>query len=309
MTLRIGTRGSRLALWQANAVRDALLAAHDLAPDAVEIVAIRTTGDAIRDRRLSDAGGKGLFTKEIEAALLAEDVALAVHSAKDMETFLPAGLTVGAVLPREDVRDALIAREAQTLEALPRHAKVGTASLRRAALLRRVRPDIETPLLRGNVPTRLGRVEAGEFDATLLAAAGLNRLGLQQHIAALLPLDAFPPACGQGVVAIECRAGDAKTRDLIAAIDDAPAAAALACERAFLAALDGSCRTPIAGYARIEAGRLRFDGLLLAEDGGETYSAAGLGDPADAAAIGREAGEDIRRRAPAAFLERLGIGG
>ncbi len=204
--VRIGTRGSRLALWQASAVRDALVAAHGLPPDAVEIVPIVTSGDRIRDRALSDAGGKGLFTKEIEASLLSGAVSLAVHSAKDMETLLPAGLTIGAVLQRDDVRDALIAPGARSLAELAEGARIGTASLRRAALVRRARPDVQTGLLRGNVPTRVRRVEAGDFDATLLAAAGLKRLGLERHIAALLPLDTFPPACGQGAIAIECRA-------------------------------------------------------------------------------------------------------
>ncbi len=308
-SVRIGTRGSQLALWQANAVRDALLAAHALAPEAVEIVTIRTSGDAIRDRPLSEAGGKGLFTKEIEAALITKTVSIAVHSAKDMETILPEALTIGAVLEREDVRDALIARAARSIETLPMGARVGTASLRRTALLKRARPDIETTLLRGNVPTRIRRVEAGDLDATLLAAAGLNRLGLESRIAALLPLDTFPPACGQGVIAIECRADDAEIRELLVAIDHRSTAAALACERAFLAALDGTCQTPIAGYARTEGGRLVFDGVILAEDGTESYAAAGGGDPADAEAIGRGAGEEILSSAPSPFLKRLGIGG
>ena len=266
-----------------------------------------TSGDEVKDRALAEAGGKGLFTKEIEAALLSGAVSIAVHSAKDMETFLPDGLVVGAVLEREDVRDALVAREVQSFDALPQGAVIGTASLRRAALVRRARPDVGIALLRGNVPTRIRRVEAGDFDATLLAAAGLNRLGLEEHITALLPLDAFPPACGQGVIAIECRESDAPVRDLIAAIDHPPTAAALLCERAFLAALDGSCRTPITGYARIENGQLAFDGVVLSEDGAESYKASGSGDPADAEAIGRDAGRDIRARAPAAFLKRLGI--
>jgi hydroxymethylbilane synthase len=305
--LRIGTRGSALALWQANAVRDALVAAHGLAADMVEVVAIRTTGDKVRDRPLSEAGGKGLFTKEIEAALLSGEISLAVHSAKDMETFLPKGLVVGAVLEREDVRDALVARAADSIETLPSGARVGTASLRRAALLKRVRPDIETALLRGNVPTRVRRVEAGDFDATLLAAAGLKRLSLESHINALLPLDKFPPACGQGVIAIECHADDAEIRRLLSGIDHPETAAALICERAFLAALGGSCKTPVAGYARIEGGSLVFDGLVLSEDGAESYAAHASGDPSEGEAIGESAGREILRRAPAAFLERLGI--
>jgi hydroxymethylbilane synthase len=268
---------------------------------------MRTSGDRIRDRALAEAGGKGLFTKEIEAALLSGAVDIAVHSAKDMQTFLPPGLAIGAVLPREDVRDALIARSAARLDALPPGARIGTASLRRQALLRRARPDLEIALLRGNVPTRVQRIERGEFDAALLAAAGLRRLGLDGHIAALLPLEEFPPACGQGAIAIECRDDDMRVRDLLAAIDHSDTARAVLCERAFLAVLDGSCRTPIAGYARIEDESLVFDGIVLAEDGREFYQARRSGAPADAGAIGREAGEEIRRRAPAAFLARLGI--
>jgi hydroxymethylbilane synthase len=305
--LRIGTRGSRLALWQANAVRDALAAAHGFDPAEIEVAVIRTSGDRIQDRSLAEAGGKGLFTKEIEEALITGSVDVAVHSAKDMQTFLPAGLAIGACLAREDVRDALIARSADSLESLPPGARVGTASLRREALIRRARPDLKIALLRGNVPTRLNRVVAGEFDATLLAAAGLLRLGLEQHVSAMLPPEKFPPACGQGAVAIECRADDRPIRDLLAAIDHRPTSTAIECERVFLAALDGSCRSPIAGWARADGESLRFDGILLSEDGSEFYEASMSGATVDAAAIGRRAGEEIRRRAPASFLERLGI--
>jgi hydroxymethylbilane synthase len=306
--IRIGTRGSRLAMLQAEAVRDALAGAHDLSAEDIEVVAIKTSGDRIRDRPLAAAGGKGLFTKEIESALHAGEVDIAVHSAKDMETFLPAGLTIGAVLEREDARDAFVGRDAASLDALPDGALIGSASIRREALLKRVRPDLRFALLRGNVPTRLKRVEAGDFDATLLAAAGLKRLGLADRITALLPLADFLPACGQGAVAVECRADDARMRDALAAIDHRETALAIACERAFLAALDGSCRTPIAGHARIDGNRLRFDGMLLLEDGSAFYETGLSGYAADAEAIGREAGEEIRRRAPRDFLQRLGIG-
>jgi hydroxymethylbilane synthase len=305
--IRIGTRGSRLALWQARAVGEALAAARAWSADRIEILPIRTSGDRIRDRALADAGGKGLFTKEIEEQLAAGTIDLAVHSAKDMETFLRPGLLIGACLQREDARDALISRHPAGLDGLPTGAFVGTASIRREALLRRVRPDLRMGLLRGNVPTRLGRVEAGDFDATLLAAAGLNRLEMQSRIAAYLPLDSFPPACGQGAIAVECRDEDGEMRDLLAAIDNLETARALACERAFLAALDGSCRTPIAGHAVVEGGTLRFAGMILSEDGQEFYEAANSGDASDAAAIGRAAGEDIRRRARPDFLARLGI--
>ena len=306
--IRIGTRGSRLALWQAGAVRDALMAAHGFGLDRFEIVPITTSGDKIRDRPLSESGGKGLFSKEIEAALLSGVIDVAVHSAKDMETVLPAGLTIAACLPREDVRDALVANAAASLDALPQGARVGTASLRREALLRRVRPDLRVQLLRGNVPTRVAKVESGEIDAAVLAAAGLSRLGLQSHITELLPLQEFPPACGQGSIAAECREDDERMRKLLAAIDHRETGWALLCERAFLAALDGSCKTPVAGYARIEAGKLSFDGMILSADGRESYEASGSGDPVDAASIGAAAGADIRRRAPKDFLKRLGIG-
>ncbi len=305
--IRIATRGSQLALWQAEAVRAALARAHDLAPADLEVVVIKTTGDKTTDRALADVGGKGLFTKEIEAALLSGEADIAVHSAKDMETVLPDGLTIGAVLEREDPRDALIAHEATSLDTLRDGALIGSASLRREALLRRKRPDLNFTLLRGNVPTRLERVRAGDFDATLLAAAGLKRLGLAEHITAMLPMDEVLPACGQGVVAIECRADDARMRDMLAAIDHQATAQALACERAFLGALDGSCRTPIAGHARVDGAQLRFDGLLLALDGSEAYAADLSGAAEDAATIGRAAGEDIRQHAPADFLKKLQI--
>jgi hydroxymethylbilane synthase len=306
--IRIGTRGSKLALWQASAVRDALAATHGLAPDAIEVTPIKTSGDRIRDRPLAEAGGKGLFTKEIEGTLLAGDIDIAVHSAKDMETLLPEGLMIGAVLEREDARDALIARDATSIDALPEGALIGSASIRREAMLKRARPDLRFALLRGNVPTRLKRVEDGDFDATLLAVAGLKRLGLEDHIAALLPFEEFLPSCGQGAVAVECRAGDSRMRDLLAAIDHPDTSSAIVCERAFLATLDGSCRSPIAGHARMEEGRLRFDGALLAEDGSEVHESHVAGAPADADMIGRAAANEILRRAPAALLQRLGIG-
>ena len=230
--VRIGTRGSDLALWQANAVRSALLAAHGWAESAVEIVVIRTTGDRITDRALLEVGGKGLFTKEIEEALLADDIQIAVHSAKDMPTRLPDGLVLAAYLPRADIHDALIARRATGLDTLPPGARVGTASLRRAALIRRQRPDLQTELIRGNVPTRIAKVADGSFDATLLASAGLHRLGLQDEITELLDVERFPPACGQGAVTVECRADRDVIRSALAAIDDRPTHQAVICERA-----------------------------------------------------------------------------
>ncbi|MGQ7791091.1 hydroxymethylbilane synthase [Faunimonas sp. B44] len=305
--IRIGTRGSRLALWQAETVRSRLAAAEDLPADNYEIVVIRTSGDRIQDRALLEAGGKGLFTKEIEEALLDGSIDVAVHSAKDMPTVLPDGLILAAYLEREDVRDALVAAGAKAIDDLRQGAVIGTASLRREALLRRARPDLKVELLRGNVPTRLRKVEAGEFDATLLACAGLKRLGLEEHIAARLPVETFPPACGQGAVVIECREDDERTRRRLARIDHRATALAVACERAFLGVLDGSCRTPIAGYAQVDGDRLEFRGVILSTDGREFYEIDRSGPAAASAEIGEEAGFALRGRAPKPFLAALGI--
>ena len=235
--LRIGTRGSPLALAQARAVRERLAAAHGLAPDAVEIRTIRTSGDLIQDRPLADAGGKGLFTKEIEQALIDGAIDLAVHSAKDMPTVLPDGLVLTACLEREDVRDAFISRKAVGLSALPAGSAVGTSSLRRQAQVRRLRPDLTVVNFRGNVETRLRKLDEGVADATLLALAGLKRLGLAHAATAILPIEEFLPAVGQGAIAIETRAADARVRDLVAAVDHAETSTALTAERAFLAVL------------------------------------------------------------------------
>jgi hydroxymethylbilane synthase len=306
--VRIGTRGSDLALWQAGAVGDALAEKTGLAADAMATNVIRTTGDRIQDRALLEAGGKGLFTKEIEAALLSGAIDMAVHSAKDMPTRLPDGLVLAAYLPRADVRDAFIGHKAKSIGDLPHGAVVGTASLRREALLRRARPDLKVELIRGNVPTRLRRVADGEFDATLLAHAGLKRLGLDGQISSLLNVADFPPACGQGAVVIECREDDAAIRGLLAKIDDQPTARAVLCERAFLDVLEGSCRTPIAGYARFEGGELVFDGVLLARDGQVVHSERRSGPAVEAAKIGAAAGRAVREQAGEDFLARLGIG-
>ena len=236
---------------------------------AIEI--IRTTGDIVQDRPFADAGGKGLFAKEIEEALLAGNIDLAVHSAKDLPTDLPAGLMLAGFLPREDPRDAFISRKAKTFGELPPGAVVGTASPRRQALVRRLRPDVGVVTLRGNVETRLRKLEAGEVDATLLAVAGLKRLGLLSAATAILDPEEFLPAVGQGAIAIETRADDAKTRALVAMIDDAETATALAAERAFLAVLDGSCRTPIGGHAIVGGGTVRFRGMIVKPDGSEAF--------------------------------------
>lgn len=304
--LRIGTRGSPLALWQANTVRDGLVAALGVDPDAVEIVVIKTTGDAIQDRPLSEAGGKGLFVKEIDEALLDGRVDLAVHSAKDLPTDLADGTGLAAVLPRADVRDALIGGAAATLDALPQGAVVGTASLRRGALVRRRRPDLKVVSFRGNVQTRLDKLSAGVVDATLLALAGLTRLGLERHATELLPEDEFLPALGQGAVAVTARLGDDRTLETLSRLDCSATASALACERAFLKILDGSCRTPIAGLAKVSDGDLAFRGLVLSEDGARTVEGEIGGSAADAARLGAEAGRDVRARTPADLLAAFG---
>jgi hydroxymethylbilane synthase len=302
VALRIGTRGSPLALTQAAMVRVCLAAAHGLAPERIEIRTIKTTGDAIRDRPLSELGGKGLFTKEIEEALAAGDVDIAVHSAKDMPTVLPDGLIIAAVLPREDPRDVFISRKANSLRGLPAGAVVGTASLRRQALVKRLRPDLKVVPFRGNVETRLRKLDAGEVDATLLALAGLKRLDLAEAATEALAADEFIPAVGQGIIAIEARANDATTRNLLAAINHDDSMTALVTERAFLTVLDGSCRTPIAGHAVIGGGRLRFRGLIAKPDGSASFDTERMGAAADGAALGADAGEELKRRAGSNFF-------
>jgi len=300
--LRIGTRGSPLALAQARMVRARLAAAQGVDEAQLPLTIIRTTGDVIQDRTLAQAGGKGLFTKEIEEALLAGAIDLAVHSAKDMPTALPDGLMIGAVLPREDARDVFIGRAAKTWRDLPPGAVVGTASLRRQAIVKRLRADLEVVPIRGNVETRLRKLADGVVDATLLALAGLKRLGLTDAASSILSVDEFLPAVGQGIVAIETRADDQTTRAQLAAIDHAETATALAAERAFLEVLDGSCRTPIAGHATIAAGRLRLRGLIAKPDGSAAFACAREGAPGEAMALGHDAGRELKRRAGADFL-------
>jgi hydroxymethylbilane synthase len=301
---RIGTRGSPLALRQAEIVRDLLAKAHGLEPAAFEIVPLKTTGDRVLDRPLADAGGKGLFTKEIDDALLTNRVDLGVHSAKDVPTFLPDGIDLVAYPAREDPRDVLVSSRAAGLAELPKGAVVGTSSVRRQALVLRTRPDVSIKLLRGNVGTRLDKVARGEFDAAVLAAAGLRRLGLltQQPHMPLDPAD-FPPSPGQGAIGIAIRTGDTKTEALVAKINDAPTKVALLAERAFLAALDGSCRAPIGGHARIEGDRIYFSGIVIAPDGKSAVETAREGDVADAETLGRDAGQELRARAPAGVLD------
>jgi hydroxymethylbilane synthase len=300
--LRIGTRGSPLALAQAYALRRALDAAHGWDETAIAITIIKTSGDLIQDRPLTAVGGKGLFTKEIEQALLEGAIDLAVHSAKDMPTELPPGLALIGCLPRADARDVFISPKAQTFEGLSAQAVVGTASLRRAALVKRRRADLSVVSLRGNVETRLKKLEAGTVDATLLALAGLTRLGLEGAATAVLSVDEFLPAVGQGIIVIEARARDAAIHDLVAAVDHADTSIALRAERAFLRELDGSCRTPIAGHATLANGTLRLRGMILKPDGSEAHDTTRAGPIADAARMGLEAGRELRGCVPADFF-------
>jgi len=300
--LRIGSRGSPLALAQAREVQSRLAAACGIPVELIEIKTIRTSGDVIQDRPLATAGGKGLFTKEIEEALLAQNIDLAVHSSKDMPTVLPDGLLLDTFLPREDPRDVFISRKADSLRELPHGAVVGTASLRRQALVKRARPDLQVVTLRGNVETRLRKLEAGDADATLLAAAGLKRLGLLAAATQILDINEFLPAVGQGAIGIETRADDDATRALVTRINDGDTAMALAAERAFLAVLDGSCRTPIAGHARVRDGILRFRGMIVRPDGSEAHEAAREGRSAAAAELGAEAGRELKDRAGPDFF-------
>jgi hydroxymethylbilane synthase len=300
--LRLGTRGSLLALAQARMVRAALAAAHGFDPERIGLEVIRTSGDRIQDRPLADAGGKGLFTKEIEEALIARTIDFAVHSSKDMPTVLPPGLVLTAFMPREDPRDAFISRKAKSIADLPRGATVGTASLRRQAMMKRLRPDLVIVPLRGNVETRLRKLDEGVADATLLALAGLKRLGLTSAATAILGVEEFLPAVGQGAIGIEARTDDARTREMLARINHADTFTGLVCERAFLAVLDGSCRTPIGGHATVAGGRISFRGMIVKPDGSEAFEANREGDVADAEKLGADAGAELRSRAGVDFF-------
>ena len=297
-TLKLGTRGSPLALAQAEMVRAALAASGH----GAEILPISTTGDRITDRPLAEAGGKGLFTKEIDTALLSGAIDLAVHSAKDLPTELPDGIVIAACLPRADFRDAFLSPRAPTLADLPRGAILGTASLRRGALALRLRPDLKVVPMRGNVGTRLGKLAAGEADATLLAMAGLTRLGISDRATSVLAVDDWLPAPGQGIVAITARLEDRPTLDLLLGINHAPTTDALFCERAFLRVLDGSCRTPIGGLAELDGDRIRFRGIIVKPDGSEAHSIEETGSTRDPVALGAGAGNALVRRGGSGFF-------
>lgn len=304
--LTIGTRGSPLALAQAHEVRRRLAEAHGLAEDDIAVEIIQTSGDRITHKPLREFGGKGLFTKEIEEALLYGAIDMAVHSMKDMPTVLPPGLEIAALPPREDVRDAFLSPDAASLDALPQGAVLGTASLRRQAQLRARRPDLDVVPLRGNVQTRLRKLAEGQVQATILACAGLRRLGCTDHITAVIETDDMLPAVAQGAIGIEIRSDDARARDLVAALDDAPTATCVAAERAFLATLDGSCRTPIAGLAELDGEDMHFRGQILTPDGGQSYETERQGPAADGQAMGRDAAEELLGRAGPNFFEDWG---
>lgn len=309
LPLRVGTRGSPLALWQA---RHFMAVISGFCPvlrnaKAFEEHAIATSGDRIQDRRLAEIGGKGLFAKEIHEALLDGRVDFAVHSLKDLETELPPGIVLACTLKREDSRDALILAPGAApgdagdpFSVLPRGAVIGTASVRRQAQLLHVRHDLQVTTIRGNVQTRLAKLRAGGMAATLLALAGLRRMGLEDEASVVLDPEVMVPAAGQGIVGVTCRAEDTELRELLSGIEDREAAAVSTAERALLAALDGSCRTPIGGHARLlPDGRLRLTGLVARADGTFLLKRAIEGAAADAARIGAELGESLRKDSPA----------
>ncbi|PWL19651.1 hydroxymethylbilane synthase [Falsochrobactrum shanghaiense] len=302
-TLKIGTRGSKLALAQAYETRRRLQEAHGLAEDAIEILPMSTAGDRIQDRPLAQVGGKGLFTEEIEAALKDGRIDIAVHSTKDMPTVLPDGLHLSAFLEREDPRDAFIGRTAKRFLDLPQGAVIGSSSLRRQAMIRRLRPDLQVVMFRGNVLTRLRKLEEGEVDGTFLACAGLRRLGLADVITDLLDPETFLPAPGQGAIGIESRIGDDRIDALLKPLAHRDTHVALACERAFLASLDGSCRTPIAALALVNGDTVSFRGMILTPDGTEAHEVSAQGTASDAALLGADAAKRVRAMAGAHFFD------
>ena len=301
--LRIGTRGSPLALAQAYETRARLAAAFDLPHEAFEIVVIKTTGDKVLDRPLKEIGGKGLFTREIEEDLLSGAIDIAVHSMKDMPVLQPEGLLLDCYLPREDVRDAFVSLEFDSLDALPAGTKVGSSSLRRRAQLTARRPDLEVVEFRGNVQTRMKKLEDGVAGATFLAQAGLNRLGMADVARSAISPEDMLPAVAQGAIGIERRANDPRTAEMLAAIHDRDTGIRLAAERAFLAGLDGSCETPIAGLAEIDGPTLRLRGEILRPDGSEVLSEDRSAPIAEAAKLGADMARDLRARAGEGFFD------
>ncbi len=298
----LGARGSPLALAQAREARRAIAAAHGWEEGAIAIASSAPAATSSKTARSPKRAARGCSPRRSTRRLLEGRIDAAVHSAKDLPTRLPEGVAIAGFLEREDVRDALISALADSIVALPRGARLGAASLRRQAQALRLRPDLRVELLRGNVETRLGKAEASEIDATLLALAGLKRLGLAHRARAILDIETFLPAVGQGAVALTARSRDARASAALAPIGHAETLAALTAERAFLAELEGSCRTPIAGYARLEAGALVLTGQALRVDGSESFDVRLTGAAADAARLGAEAGRDLKRRLPPGVL-------
>jgi len=297
--LRIGSRGSQLALWQAHHISDLLRArGHE-----VELEIIKTTGDKITDVALAKVGTKGMFTKEIEEALAAGRVDLAVHSLKDLPTEVPPGFEIAAITKRENPRDVFCSRKFASIDALPRGARVGTSSLRRQAQLKALRPDLDIHPLRGNVDTRLRKLEAGEYDAIILAAAGLNRLGKTELVKQVIPADIMCPAAGQGALGIEIRAGDSVTRQYLAFLDDADARATTTCERALLNKLGGGCQVPIGAFAEMRDGQLHLNGVVADPDGSKVLRESR--DGKDPVVLGEAVGDTLLRRGGDAILEAV----
>ena len=295
--VRIGTRGSPLAMAQTLEARDLLARTVPALAGVMEVIEIKTSGDAILDRPLAEVGGKGLFTKELDSALLDGRIDIAVHSVKDVETFLPDGIVLAACLEREDPRDAFLSLKASSLAALPAGSVIGSASLRRQAQILNRRPDLKVALIRGNVQTRLAKLAEGTCDATMLALAGLNRLGMASKASAVLEPEEMLPAVGQGAIGITCRADDNDTLEFLARVDHAETHVRIRAERALLAALDGSCRTPVGGLAEIVGERIRLRGLVAKPDGSAMYETEREGAIADAEALGDDAGRELRARA------------
>ena len=308
--LRIGTRGSPLALAQAYETREKLIAAFpELGGEGkIEIVVIKTTGDVVLDRALQDIGGKGLFTKEIDEAMLARDIDLAVHSMKDVPTYLPDSIHLPCMLEREDVRDVFISNKAKTVWDLPEGAVVGSASLRRQSQILARRPDLKVITFRGNVQTRMKKLAAGDVDGTLLAAAGLRRLGMEEVITDIMTVEDFVPAVGQGAIGITCMEDDERANRVLAALNHAETVVQVTAERAFLTVLDGSCRTPIAAYARLDGDTLHFHGLVAKPDGSEVHQIkrSGPADLAHAESMGRDAGQELKDKIGPDFLATAG---
>ncbi len=299
--LRIGTRGSALALWQARSMARAL---RELTACEPELITIKTTGDKFQQASFGEIGGKGVFIKELEDALLEERIDLAVHSMKDVPTELPAGLTIAAIGKREDVRDALLSLNGEKLASLPRGARVGTSSLRRQSQLLHARCDLRMLELRGNVDTRIAKLRRGDYDAIVLAKAGLDRLGLSENITEVLPQEVSLPAAGQGAIGIETRASDADTLGVLRKLEDADTRAAVNAERAALAGLGGGCQVPIGAWGRIEGAKLLLDVAVLTPDGSQRLSEKDSGLPAEAEKIGARVAQKLRESGAAALLDR-----